>query len=646
MRKKIYRLSEGQFNRSVSLVSAEPSEIDIECREGILCEGSFMVKSGDDTGLKGVVYSSNPCVICPNPSFEGNECSIRFCTIHNGFKEGDELKGGFTVITDGAKLTIPYSIRFTSSCLDASTGPIRDLSEYTAFAEEHWNEALRLFRTEDFESMIERTDNKLMPLYQGYKNALPNSKNLEGFLTAVGVKPRVSFEVDRKELSYYGIRENLKESLKITRSGWGYIEIEVSCDADYITVDTNRITPDFFLGSTMELSFFIHKDKLHDGKNPASITLSGGGERRVISIVASRNEKDAYVHMADLKNDRKWLEVFKLYERYRLRQCTTGEWCAGSVELLDALYADDDSPVYPLIKAHALIVNKQRQDALWLIQDLRQTIEDKRSAEWAYLLYLCTLIEPEEEYVDKLTAEIENIFLEEESLYIFWFLLFLRKEYLSDFGRKLSDIRKWVKAGYPSPLLYIEAYDLYCQDPFLLKRFDDFSMKVLGWVRKHDGMTGNLAIRITHLVEEEKEYKEEVYELAAYTYSRYPDDNLLTAIIRLLLLGSRTGEKYLSWYTAGIEKELKVTGIFEAYILSLPRDYVDPLPRPVLLYFNYQNTLPARSKAFIYANIIMHKKDSRETYEQYISQMETFALAEMREGHIDDNLAIVYQELL
>lgn len=646
MRKKIYRLSEGQFDREKPQVTLSCESIDVTCKEGVSYEGTFTVSCAAEGGTRGLVYSSQPYVLCPVPEFSGNESVIRYKMIHDGFRENDEIKGVFTIIYDGGIKQLPYTIRITAPEITSSAGPIRDMASFCKFAEEHWNEALSLFHTSDFEKMVQRTEYRMLPLYHGYKNALPNSKNLEGFLVAVGAKPRVQYDVSDKELSYFSITENQKESVTISRSGWGYIEIDVKSDSDFITVDTNRITPDFFLGSSMELGFYIHKDRLHEGKNLGAITLNGGGVRRKICITASRNEKDTYVHYEDHANAKRWLDILRLYERYRLKKCTTGEWCAGSAELLDALYASDVSAKYLLMKAHALIVNKQRQDALWIIQDLREDIEDKNGVEWAYLLYLCTLIEPEEEYVKKLTKDIEAIFRDNESLYIFWFLLFLRTDYLTDYARKLSDIENWVKSGYASPLLYIEAYDLYCLDPFLLKGFDDFSMAVLGWVKKHDGLTSAMAIRITHLLEEERSYRKEVYEIAAYTYEKYPEESLLLAIIRYLIMGTQIGEDYLKWYELGVQNELKVTGLFEAYIVSLPHDYVDMLPRSILLYFNYQNTLPAKTKAFIYANVVSHKNEDPDTYGQYIRQIESFALSEMREGHIDDNLAIVYQDLL
>ena len=116
------------------------------------------------------------------------------------------------------------------------------------------------------------------------------------------------------------------------------------------------------------------------------------------------------------------LTLMRLYEQFLLGQKTTGEWCDGTALLLDQMSQElvldslltevrreERKNWYMLCKAYALIRNKKSQEALWLIQKLRREISDKKSVAWAFLLYLCTLIEQEEEYVRKLTREIEVI---------------------------------------------------------------------------------------------------------------------------------------------------------------------------------------------------------------------------------------------
>ena len=50
--------------------------------------------------------------------------------------------------------------------------------------------------------------------------------------------------------------------------------------------------------------------------------------------------------------------------------------------------------------------------------------------------------------------------------------------------------------------------------------------------------------------------------------------------------------------------------------------------------------------AVLYVNIIAAKEKQPDVYHKYRRNMEQFALAQMEAGHMDDNLAILYQEIL
>jgi len=117
-------------------------------------------------------------------------------------------------------------------------------------------------------------------------------------------------------------------------------------------------------------------------------------------------------------------------------------------------------------------------------------------------------------------------------------------------------------------------------------------------------------------------------------------------MLSYLLKNQRYGEKYLYWYTLAIERQVRLTGLYEAYLQSLPESYVEELPELITLYFRYQSNLPYQRKALIYANVIGHKKSAPNVYEQYLNHMESFAMEQMRLGRIDDNMAIIYQDIL
>lgn len=144
----------------------------------------------------------------------------------------------------------------------------------------------------------------------------------------------------------------------------------------------------------------------------------------------------------------------------------------------------ENEKIYGLMKAQTLIINRQRQEASWILDDFKRTCEDHESPEWGYYLYLCTLMEREPSYVDRLTTEVEQIFkLHPDNSMLFWVLLFLKEEYYQKPAERLEAIRDWMRYDN-SPYFYLEAYYLIWQDPYLLARLGSFEVRILYWTAR------------------------------------------------------------------------------------------------------------------------------------------------------------------
>ena len=127
--------------------------------------------------------------------------------------------------------------------------------------------------------------------------------------------------------------------------------------------------------------------------------------------------------------------------------------------------------MYLLMKAQVLIINRQRQEAEWILDEFKKDWADRKAPIWGYYLYVMTLMEREPSYVDRMTKEIEMIFHENpDSVLLFWVLSFLKEEYYNNNAQKLKAIEYWVMKGNTSPYLYLEAYYLIWQDPYLLTK--------------------------------------------------------------------------------------------------------------------------------------------------------------------------------
>ena len=648
MRKRIYRISEDKFDDLKPNIEFDAEQIEENCFVSDEFSGSFYFKSTNDVKIRGVVYCDCPYVEIKEPWFDKVNVRIDYKVADNNFKAGEILKGEFIIVAVGIEKHIKFCINYIKKPLVASCGEIHSLEEYTELAQNHFNEAVSLFYSDRFADFISGFDKRTRLLYRGFKAAPISAVNVDEFLVATGHKPKMTFDVKERQDRYFEVNENIRGEIEVVRSTWGFIDVKVSCDADFVSIEKESITSDFFLGSIFNMSYYVHKDKMHEGVNYARISFDYREIHKEITIVASTAREDAKLETPQFIKDKKILKACRLYEDFRLRRVTTGQWCQETLGIVDEINDSEDGDNFLLLmKALFFVTNGQKQEALWIIQDLKRTIEDKASTEWAFLLYICTLIEREEDYVDRLTENIEAIFREHpEDFRIFWFLLFLRKEYIKNPTAKLRDIAEWINAGVDSPLLYIEAYYIFIQDPYLIATFDEMTIKILNWARKKNAISKDIAIQMVHVLETERSFNPKVLPILESCYEIYPDLQLLLAIVTYLLKATYVDKKFLKWFKMAIEANLHVSGIFEAYMEALPTYSVDRFPQLLTMFFKYNNDLSYDKKALLYANIILHKDEDKDTYEHYQEAIETFALEQLKLGRLDDNLAVCYQRLL
>ncbi len=648
MRKRIWRMSEDKFDNKRPQIAFSEEVVTLVGIERQKLMGEFSMRCTGEHPMRGVVYTSNPYIRIIRPQFDGTEAVIRFEVLGQQYLEGDKLEGYFTILCNQQEYRLPFVVSFEKKHLMASTGEITSISDFSALAQGHWNEAMQLFFSPQFADFIASCDTSVQLAYAGYKKALPTEANFEEFLVAIGAKDPVDFTIRERIENFYRVSENRKETLVIAKNTWGYIQIDVSCDAPFITVEKDVITSDYFLGSSMLLNYYIHKNKMHAGQNRAKITFSSKGTKREIEIMATFDLEDEEKEVVSSPKKVCIASLQNTYKDFRFRKITTGDWCNKSIELLEELRQyKENSPWIQLMKAQCYIVNKQRQEALWIISDMKKEITDKSSAAWAYLLYLCTLLEPEESYVNRITQEIETIFREKsEDVRIFWFLLFLRQEYIADPAQKLKAIFQWLSAGHTSIFLYIEAYSVLEQESYLLQEFDKNSMQVMYWAAKHTRLSADLAEQIFSILDKEKEFDKKVFFLAKCAYEAKESQEAFSSITAYLLRTNTFNETSLPYFREAISLDLRLNGLYEAYMMSLPDDSTENLPQMLVMYFRYSCGLPYPKKALLYANIIANRKKDTNLYEQYLRSIETFAIEQMKLGHMNDNLAIIYQNVM
>ena len=650
MRARIGQIAAGRFNGTKPILAFSEETIDLSVIEGRSEAGSFVIESTNQIKICGIVYSTNPRMECLNPHFEGEKVRIRYQFNSKGLTEGDACEGKFVIVCNQIEYSLSFCARITRLYAEASTGAVKSLDDFTRLAASNWDEAYHLFYNRNFLNTIPYDNVYERLTYEGFACARPSGQNMEEFLIGVNKKQPVSISVDKSEEIFMASKEPQSGCFTITKDNWGYTEIRLRTDCEFIKLSKPVLTLDDFIGKTYLYEYIIDASAMHAGRNFGRIYIDGVYQSFTIDITAGVRDDDGSISDIAVTKDIKecMVGIMELYTSFRLKRIVTGVWANETISILNHLHAlMPDEHMYELMKAQAFIINRQRQEAKWILDDFKHSNPDKKAPIWGYYLYLMTLLEREPSYVDNMTHEVELIFYENpDSVLLFWVLLFLRNQYFDDNAGKLKDIKYWVLRGCSSPYLYIEAYYLISQDPYLIKELSVFELRILSWAVKEKALTKELAGAIFEAVDLAGGFDNRVYELLTAAYEICPEAEYVGIICSYLIKGHKNDTCFHKWFELGIENKLRLTGLYESYLLTMNDRQISPVPKIIQMYFSFDNKLPYRKLAVLYNNIIAAKETEPEVYHKYRKAMGRFAMDQAQLRHIDDNLAVLYEDML
>ena len=650
MRARIGQIAAGRFNGTKPILAFSEETIDLSVIEGRSEAGSFVIESTNQIKICGIVYSTNPRMECLNPHFEGEKVRIRYQFNSKGLTEGDACEGKFVIVCNQIEYSLSFCARITRLYAEASTGAVKSLDDFTRLAASNWDEAYHLFYNRNFLNTIPYGNVYERLTYEGFACARPSGQNMEEFLIGVNKKQPVSISVDKSEDIFMASKEPQSGCFTITKDNWGYTEIRLRTDCEFIKLSKPVLTLDDFIGKTYLYEYIIDASAMHAGRNFGRIYIDGVYQSFTIDITAGVRDDDGSISDIAVTKDIKecMVGIMELYTSFRLKRIVTGVWANETISILNHLHAlMPDEHMYELMKAQAFIINRQRQEAKWILDDFKHSNPDKKSPIWGYYLYLMTLLEREPSYIDNMTHEVELIFYENpDSVLLFWVLLFLRDQYFDDNAGKLKDIKYWVLRGCSSPYLYIEAYYLISQDPYLIKELSVFELRILSWAVKKKALTKDLAGAIFEAVDLAGGFDNRVYELLTAAYEICPEAEYVGIICSYLIKGHKNDTCFHKWFELGIENKLRLTGLYEAYLITMDDRQISPVPKIIQMYFSFDNKLPYRKLAVLYNNIIAAKETEPEVYHKYRKAMGRFAMDQAQLRHIDDNLAVLYEDML
>lgn len=654
MQKIINQILEGNFYYENGSLDFSCAKIEISLNRGEVYEGSFRIYAPQGQFTGGTVLSSDLRMECMTGEFVGCDEEIFFRFHGEKLEEGDVVKGNFYVISNQGEYYLPFVVSVKHMILESSIGVIRNLFHFANLAKSNWQEAVNLFYSPDFSLVFSGSDAQFADDYRALSACGGSEQNMEEFLIQVHKKQKVEFLVQEEGLVLDAGRATggypvTERELTIVRNGWGYTRLFVECSGEFLFTEKEVLTDDDFLGNRCTLPVFIDGSLCRTGKNFGQIFLYNSYVTLTVPVTVKIGDGSGGSSQA-VTRKRSTVQLMEFYQAFRSRKISTDTWLKETRKLVEKLAAMDENDVsVRLFQAQLLITEESFNEAGWILDHVAELLEKGAGNDTllAYYLYLTTLIHREETYVDRVAGEVEHIYRKDNANWrVAWLLLYLSEEYHKSVTGKWVFLEKQYNIGCSSPILYIEAVSLLNNNPALLRRLGRFEQQVIWYGTRQELLKQEVVEQLIYLTDKVREYSDVLYRSLKKLYEKKNDVRVLQQICALLIKGGKTGEKYFGWYREGVENNLRITNLYEYYMMSMNLGKQQEIPKRVLMYFSYQSNLDYEHTAYLYDYILQNEYRLEDIYETYRMRIEYFCLDQISKLHINRQLADIYNRLL
>ena len=642
---------EGKFHTGDGSLDFSCPRVTLSLQADTACEGSFFVYGPEGVVTEGTVSASDLRMTCVTKRFGGSEDEILYRFDAAGMEAGQEISGSFSIVSNRGEYELPFRVTVLSDEITSSLGEIRNLFHFTNLARSNWAEAVSLFYDPCFKKVFTGHDRQYYAAYKGLSAVPGNEHNVEEFLQEIHKKKPVEFLAEEREIHLEDPAGDARYALVINRNGWGYTRLRFQTEGDFLKLQEEAAGEESFADNIYRLYYGIDLEKLHGGYNYGAIVLvrENGTMRIPVTVV----QRVPGIRTFGAKREKKQLTVqlMEYYQAHRLKKIGTATWLAETGKLLTRMEQLDDKDVaVKLFRGQMLLSQEKDNEAKWQIEKLRERVialREENPALWCYYLYLTTLVGEDDSYVDEVAETVSLIYSRRKDDWrIAWLLLYLSEEYVESVSRRWLLLEDLFIHHCTSPMIYIEAWNILCMNPAMLRKLDLFEEQILTYAVKNGVMQEEILLQVVYLAGQKRSYSESLFRILKGCYGLIPHKEVLHEICTLLIKGNRSGEAYFPWYRAGVEENLRITRLYEYYMMSLPRNFDGELPKMVLLYFAYRSDLHYEVTAYLYAYVHRRREELADIYVNYMAAMERFVLEQIGRGRINRDLAYLYDHFL
>lgn len=644
MKNKIQKFSKGDFRLNQPDVVFEETNLVLIIGEGEVYRGSFLIKSNNESKIRGIVYPSSFRVHFKDPGFEGHSPRIEFTYDGRGLKPGHVEEGKFTVVCTGGEYELSFTAIIEKPYVMTAYGKVQSTDDFRKLAIKDFSEAGRLFRSREFYEILKYENERIFYLYDNMRKWSLGDQAMEEFLVGIKQKECIFLTIQGEGMLFEDLKESAKSTIPVMKNTWGYMPIHIEAEGDFLKVNRPDITTEDFIGNNYEVEYLVRPQYLHAGRNYGAIRFVTPYETLTYEIeVLQSIDYDEDHHVPELL----FAQALKEYVGYVAGRIELDNWVESATEKVAAIRKIDAlDETYQLLQAHIYIIGNKMEEAKWILENYNYNrfAIGKDPVTNCYYLYLTALIRGKGSHTDRVLDEIGKTYMRhQDSWMLLRMLLELDSRYSNPY-KKLEVLEQQFEFETHGVLFYLEAYLCYQEKPTLLKKLGKFELQVLNFASKYRLMTKELALYVANFVSQQKSYNEQMFRILERIYKVYEEPMILNTICTLLIKGNKIQNRYFIWYHRAVEAEFKIAKLYEYYMLTLDTESVkEPLPRSVFLYFMHGNTLDYKKAAFLYANLLAYDVGGEEMYLAYREQMVKFTLDQLMKRHITEPLRSLYK---
>ena len=290
---------------------------------------------------------------------------------------------------------------------------------------------------------------------------------------------------------------------------------------------------------------------------------------------------------------------------------------------------------------------KRAIEMLIVIQDQVKRERNDKRGNYVLFTYLTGLIRNDEEYQKAAREQAHRLYFEHVGSPFYAYL-----EYRLNIQGQSPDVDCYQfllslsRRSVRSTFFLQELCLLFKKETNFVGKLNDFEIRSLLYGLRHGLVDQQILFDLLSCEITDRDLVGLYLLVLKSGYKRFGNQELLQAICTIFVNESAFGPKYFPWYKRAVEKGTIVKGLNELYLQSVPKDYDEPIPRNIVLYFGYGRVPEHISYDTMFMNVLSFYNEDEEVRRLYENRIHEYALRKMKNEQYSEQLIPIFRSVL